>query len=135
MRGFARQLKIRSLPEPERVPRLSSRTNPPATAGGTDKLSDTLLSWIIFPAILLVYLLFPTKNYYWDGIFFARVIEDAPGFYPTLVHPNHLLYNVFGYVLYKLVKAVGLNWRAVEVLTVANCIVSVLTAFLLFRIL
>lgn len=123
MREFARQLQIRSLRKAERVHRLSS------------KASDTLLSWIIFPAILLVYLLFPTKNYYWDGIFFARVIEDAPGFHPTLVHPNHLLYNVFGYVLYKLVKAVGLNWRAVEVLTVANCIVSVLTAFLLFRIL
>jgi hypothetical protein len=134
-RVFARQLQIRSLRKAERVPRLPSSTNQLPTAGGGIKFSDTVLSWIIFPAILLVYLLFPTKNYYWDGIFFSRVVEDASGFHPTLVHPNHLLYNVFGYVFYRLIKAVGLNWRAVEVLTVANCIVSVLTAFLLFRIL
>jgi hypothetical protein len=96
---------------------------------------DTLLSWIIFPAVLLVYLLFPTKNYYWDGIFFARVIEDASTLNPSLLHPNHLLYSVIGYVLYKGTQILGLKWRAIEVLQVINCFVSVFTAFLLFRIL
>jgi hypothetical protein len=47
----------------------------------------------MFPAMLLVYLLFPTKNYYWDGIFFARVIEDASTLNPSLLHPNHLAGN------------------------------------------
>jgi len=90
---------------------------------------------MIFPAILLVYLLFPTKNYYWDGVFFARVIESAPGFHAPLFHPNHLLYNVVGYFLYKATQAVGLKWRAIEVLQVANSVVSVLTAYLLYQIL
>jgi hypothetical protein len=98
-------------------------------------INATRLSRIIFPAILLVYLLFPTKNYYWDGIFFARLIESASGFYPSLLHPNHLLYNVIGYFLYKLAHAVGMQWRAIEVLQFANSVVSVLTAYLLYRIL
>ncbi len=106
--------------------------NPPSNRTA---FPGTRLSWIIFPAILLVYLLFLTKNYYWDGIFFARVIESTPGFHPSLFHPNHLLYNVIGYFLYKATQAVGLKWRAIEVLQVANSVVSVLTAYLLYRIL
>ena len=97
--------------------------------------NDRWLPWIVFPGILLVYLLFPSKNYYWDGIFFARVIEDAGGLSPSLLHPNHLLYNVVGYFLYKCARTLGLNWRAVEVLQVANSVVSMLTTLLLFRIL
>ena len=96
---------------------------------------SALTSWAVFAAILLVYLLFPTKNYYWDGIFFARVIEAAPELHPSLLHPNHLLYNVIGYVLYKATRAVGLQWRAIEVLQFANIIVSVSTAYVLYKIL
>lgn len=103
------------------------------TSGGfRSKLS---LSWIIFPSILLVYLLFPTKNYYWDGVFFARVIEVAPGFNSSLFHPNHLFYNAAGYVLYRTTRAVGLPWRAIEVLQIANSVVSVFTAYLLCLVL
>jgi hypothetical protein len=101
----------------------------------SSKASDRLPSWIIFPAILLIYLLFSTKNYYWDGIFFARVIEDASTLNSSLLHPNHLLYSVAGYFLYKGTQLLGLKWRAIEVLQIVNCCVSVLTAFLLFRIL
>jgi len=74
-------------------------------------------------------------NYYWDGIFFARVIEDAPGLDASLLHPNHLLYNVVGYFLYKCARTLRLNWRAVEVLQFANSVAGVLTAALLFKIL
>jgi len=94
-----------------------------------------VLPWIIFPGILAVYWLFPTKNYYWDGIFFARVIEDAQQLNTSLLHPNHLLYNVFGYFFYQAARSLGLNWRAVEVLQVTNSLVSVLSAVVLYRIL
>ncbi|HKO60042.1 MAG TPA: hypothetical protein VJV03_02690 [Pyrinomonadaceae bacterium] len=96
---------------------------------------DLPLSWTILASILLVYLLFPTKNYYWDGVFFARVIEAAPGFNSSLFHPNHLLYNAAGYFLYKMTRAVGLSWRAIEVLQIANSIVSVFTSYVLYLIL
>jgi hypothetical protein len=106
--------------------------NPPSN---TTALIRPRLIWIIFPAILVIYLLFPTKNYYWDGILFARVIESANGLHSTLLHPNHLLYNVLGYFLYKVFHAVGAQWRAIEVLQFANSVASVLTAYLLYRIL
>ena len=49
---------------------------------------------------LLVYLAFPTKNYYWDGISFAQNIEDAAR-WPQLLHPNHLIYNLLGWGVYR----------------------------------
>lgn len=96
---------------------------------------ETVLTCIAFVAVLVVYLLFPTKNYYWDGVFFARTIEAAPQLTPSLLHPNHLLYNVAGYGIYRLVQAVGLDWRAIDVLQITNSVVSVGAAILLYLIL
>jgi hypothetical protein len=89
----------------------------------------------MFAAILLFYLLLLTKNYYWDGIFFAQTIEDAPKLNATLLHPNHLFYNVLGFLVYRLTLSVGLELRAVEVLQIINCLVSAASAYLFFRIL
>jgi hypothetical protein len=121
-----------SADKPERVDHSSTI---PANNARAIPVNDTVLTLVTLAAILLVYLLFPTKNYYWDGIFFARVIETAQGFGAGLLHPNHLLYNVVGYVIYRVAWGMGLQWRAIELLQVANSCVSVLTAFLVFRIL
>ena len=94
-----------------------------------------MIAWIVFPAILLIYLLFPTKNYYWDGVFFAQVIEQAGRFHPTLLHPNHLIYNVVGYALYRVSQGLGFQLRALELLQIVNSVVSVVAALLLYRIL
>jgi len=82
-----------------------------------------------------VYLLFPTQNYYWDGISFASTIESSHGLGSALIHPHHLLYNVFGYLLYSLAQGAGWHVRAVELLQISNSILSVLCALLLFRFL
>lgn len=89
----------------------------------------------IFAAILLSYLLLLTRNYYWDGIFFAQTIEDAQYLDPQLLHPNHLIYNVVGYLFYRAARAVGLQPRAVEVLQILNCFLGTLCAYVFFRIL
>ena len=93
------------------------------------------LVWVMFPALFLLYLLLPTKNYFWDGVSFAQSIEDATRLSPALFHPNHLIYNPFGYLFYKAFRGVGLNLRALEVLQIANAFLSVLSAYLFFRIL
>jgi hypothetical protein len=105
------------------------------TAAGRVDLKGQPLLLLMFAGILLAYLLFLTKNYYWDGIFFAQVIEDAPDLNPALLHPNHLFYNVLGYLFYRAARAVGLEVRAVEVLQVLNCFIGALAAYVLFRIL
>jgi hypothetical protein len=110
----------------------SSRSPRPGLAS---KVTSERLPLILSAGVLLAYLPLLTKNYYWDGIFFARVIEDARGLDASLLHPNHLVYNVVGYLFYKLAQGAGLRVRAVEVLQILNCFFGAASAYVLFRIL
>jgi hypothetical protein len=95
--------------------------------------------WILGLAVAAVYLLFPTKVYYWDGIVFAQAIEDASKGSTTrtlsLVHPNHLLYNVVGYFFYRLLRLVDTDLRAITALQILNSLLSAACAAGLFVIL
>jgi hypothetical protein len=89
----------------------------------------------MFAGVLALYLFLPTKNYFWDGVDFAQNIEDATRLNSSLFHPNHLLYNPFGYIIYRAFQGIGINLRALEVLQITNSVLSVFSAYLLFRIL
>lgn len=102
---------------------------------GDSALAHRVMTYLLPLTTAAVYLLFPTKNYYWDGISFASSIENSPGLSKALLHPHHLLYNVFGYVLYWLAQTAGLHIRAVHVLQFSNCILSAVCALLLFQFL
>jgi hypothetical protein len=89
-------------------------------------------------AILLVYAMLPTKNYYWDGISFAQNIEQAgglktPGFWANLIHPNHLVYNVIGYLVWNAVRGLGFQVRALTVLQAINMVAGAACAWLVQR--
>ncbi|HKY45899.1 MAG TPA: hypothetical protein VJM50_22605 [Pyrinomonadaceae bacterium] len=90
---------------------------------------------VIFVAVALIYLAFPTRVYYWDGIVFAQTIEDAASLSPSLVHPNHLIYNFAGYIFYKLLVGLGFDLRAVTALQILNSLLSAACAGVLFAIL
>ncbi len=83
----------------------------------------------------VVYLAFPTKVYYWDGIVFAQTIEDASSLRASLVHPNHLVYNFAGYLFYKLLRALGTDVRALTALQILNSFLSAACAGVFFKIL
>ena len=91
--------------------------------------------WLLFIAIALIYLLFPTRVYYWDGIVFAQMIEGAHTLSPSLVHPNHLIYNFAGYVFFKLLRSLSPEIRAITALQILNCILSAISARIFFSIL
>ncbi len=91
--------------------------------------------WLLLVAIAIIYLAFPTRVYYWDGIAFAQAIEDAATLNPSLVHPNHLIYNFVGYIFYKLLLAFGFALRAVTALQILNSLLSAACAGVLFAIL
>ena len=91
--------------------------------------------WLLLVTIALIYLAFPTRVYYWDGIVFAQTIEDASRLSPSLVHPNHLIYNFAGYIFYKLLLGLGFHLRAVTALQILNCLLSAACAGVLFLIL
>ena len=91
--------------------------------------------WLLFIAIALIYLSFRTRVIYWDGIVFAQMIENARGLSPSLVHPNHLIYNFAGYIFYKLLRSLGPEIRALTALQILNCILSAMCARVFFSIL
>ena len=94
-----------------------------------------LAPWIICVAIAVIYLLFPTHVYYWDGLVFAQTIEAVTGLTPSLVHPNHLIYNFVGYLFYKLLHSFGAEVRALTALQIISGLLSVLCARIFFAIL
>ena len=85
--------------------------------------------------VALIYLSFPTRVYYWDGITFAQMIEDATRLNASLVHPNHLIYNFAGYIFYKLLRTLGADVRALTALQILNSLLSAACAGVLFAIL
>ena len=86
-------------------------------------------------ATAAIYLAFPTRAYYWDGIAFAQAIEDASSLNASLVHPNHLIYNFAGYLFYKLLHVFSADIRAVTALQILNSLLGALCAGVLFAIL
>jgi len=94
-----------------------------------------IAAWFLFIATAVIYLSFPTRVYYWDGLVFAQMIEDANRLSPSLVHPNHLIYNFAGYLFYKLLRALGGDIRALTALQILNSLLSALCARVLFSIL
>lgn len=109
----------------------------PDTSGNEQrhKAKSFALSCLLSSAILAIYLLFPTKNYFLDGIKFAQSIEDSPSLGPSLIDPNHLIYRAAGYLVYRVLLGSGLRVRALAVLQFTNSILAVVTAFLLFHLL
>lgn len=99
------------------------------------KNEQKLWPWAMFAGLLALYLFLPTKNYFWDGVDFAQNIEDAHRLSASLIHPNHLFYNPFGYLIYRTLQALGFNFRAIEVLQITNAVLSALSAYIFFRIL
>lgn len=93
------------------------------------------IAWLIGIGVALVYLLLPTRHYYWDGITFALEIESVGRLSPTLLHANHLLYNVLGYLPYAALNSLGLDIRAISVMQAINAVLGGAAAFAIFHIL
>lgn len=84
-------------------------------------------------AALSMYLLFPSKEFYWDGIGFARVIESAQSV-ADLFNPNHLVYNVAGWLFWKVLTVSGWNLRALYTLQTMNALLAAASVYLLWNI-
>jgi hypothetical protein len=83
---------------------------------------------------LCVYLLLPNRNFYWDGLAFAIGIEHhAP--LKELLHPSHLVYSIWGALLYALAQLSGIHLRALFLMQAANSVLAAASAVLLYRIL
>ncbi len=91
------------------------RTRARSTSVFVSRLTDTGL---IFAGVLFIYLLLPTKNYYWDGIGLSNAIEHSET--QPLLHQNHLLYGPLGFVAWRTTQGVLPGVRALDLLQVIN---------------
>jgi len=92
---------------------------------------------ILLACAFVLYAAFPTRTYYWDGVLFALNIESVAQGQASaaiLIHPNHLLYSAFGYLLYRTALACGLTLRAIAVLQIFNTLASTAAAALVYAI-
>jgi hypothetical protein len=121
-------------PRPQDRPTPSRKAHAGQPGPGSFFSRPIVLLGGVFAATFLSYILLLTKNYYWDGIFFAHTIESAPRLNASLVHPSHLLDMVFQYVVYRAVLLTGLQPRALTAMQVSNCIFAALAACVFFRI-
>jgi hypothetical protein len=91
----------------------------------------------IAACVALLYFAFLTKTYYWDGVLFSLNIEsvfDGRAPVVALFHPNHLVYNAFGFGIFRLISLLWPGVRAITVLQVANVLLSIAAGGVLFLI-
>lgn len=86
--------------------------------------------WLVLP--LAVYLLLPTRNYYWDGVAFAINVEKQLPLRDTL-HPNHLIYTAAYVWLYHASLAIGLTVRALFLMQFVNSLLAGASVALVYR--
>jgi hypothetical protein len=75
---------------------------------------------------LILYLIWPTRNFYWDGVAIAIEIEKHPPL-AALFYPSHLLFSVSGSWLY---EWSGHYARALYLMQTANCVIGGLCVIL-----
>jgi len=83
---------------------------------------------------LVVYLLLPTRNFYWDGIGIAGDIEKHAG-PSSMLYPSHLLFALGGSWLYAGALALGVRTRALFLMQAASAIFAGLCVPLFYRVL
>jgi hypothetical protein len=98
-------------------------------------LSERILLALLFFLTLAIYLLWPAKDFYWDGVSFAIDIEKAAAFPTPLLHPNHLIYNWLGYGLYQILRTLGISTRALFVLQTLDSVLAAASVALVYGIL
>jgi len=99
--------------------------------------SEMISGWLAV-GVFAAYAVLPTQNYYWDGVSFAQDIEQAGGFgsrsfWPSLIRPNHLLYDSVGYLAWIALRSLGLHVRAITVLQAINMVLAAVCVYILHR--
>lgn len=91
----------------------------------------------MFLGALILYGLFPTRTYYWDGILFSLYVEQVSrgaARIGILFHANHLLYSAVGYCFFEILRACGLAIRALTAFQILNILVSALSGCMVFSL-
>lgn len=121
-------------PRPQPRPTRSRKAHARESDQGSFFGRPRVLLATVFAVTFLSYILLLTKNFHWDGIFFAQTIENASGLNASLVHPSHLLDMVFRYLIYRAVLMTGWQPRALTILQLSTCVFGAAAVCVFFRI-
>ena len=103
----------------------------------TSRQKTLATSALIGASVLLLNIATRTADYYPDGITFAlqiqKVARGERGL-NTLVHQNHLLYNVVAYQMYRALHAAGSQIRPLDFLQISNALIGAAAIALFFLI-
>ena len=91
-------------------------------------------STAVFLVTLLIYLLLPTTNYYWDGLIYGDFIERSTNFGPNLFHANHLIYNHAGYLVHRAGSMFVDGYRALYALQLLTIFAAAACAAIFYSI-
>jgi hypothetical protein len=93
-----------------------------ARTGQTDVKSQLTIPLAVFAAAAALYLAFPTKDFYWDGVGFALTIEH-PGWF-GMIEANHPVYIGFGWLLHSVAGKIVAGGGALSLLQAANSVLA-----------
>lgn len=94
---------------------------------------DLVIGLIIAFSILVIYLSFPCKMFYFDGLMYASVVEaKEPGWQNRLAWANHLSFNYYGHAFWQLLKYVGIKRDGYSTLQIMNSFFGAITCGIFF---
>lgn len=101
-------IRFQNKPPAFRRSKIRSQT-PQSAVRCIARFHDSQRSGLIIALIALaIYAGIPTRNFYWDGVGFAQAIESGGAAPNLLLNPNHLIYNLVGYLLWNALAAAGM---------------------------
>ncbi|MBI5574617.1 MAG: DUF2723 domain-containing protein [Elusimicrobia bacterium] len=94
---------------------------------------DLIYAAILTFAILIVYLLVPCRFFYFDGLMYASIVEaKEPGWATRLGWANHLSFNYYGHIFWRLLKYIGIEKDGYSALQIMNSFFGAVTVGIFF---
>ncbi|MBN1383960.1 MAG: DUF2723 domain-containing protein [Elusimicrobia bacterium] len=94
---------------------------------------EILTAAVIVFSILVIYLSFPCKQFFFDGLMYASIVEAKEvGWKDRLGWANHLSYNYYGHAAWLLLKRIGIEKDGYAALQVMNSFFGAFTVGIFF---
>jgi hypothetical protein len=87
---------------------------------------------LLFLGLSIIYILFPSRAYLGDDLFYASAIEGGNLKDYWMFHSSHLLYGFTFWPLYKFLQLIRLSFRSIYYLTFLNAILGLVGVFLFY---
>ncbi|OGS43472.1 MAG: hypothetical protein A2539_09840 [Elusimicrobia bacterium RIFOXYD2_FULL_34_15] len=95
--------------------------------------NDIITASIIVFSLLVVYLSFLCKHFFFDGLMYASIVEaKEPGWQTRLGWANHLSFNYYGHAFWFLLKQIGIERDGYSALQIMNSFFGAFTVGIFF---